>query len=179
MGDTWVCLVCCFRLLGALWESLSVLGRSVGVLGRHCAILEVSLGSPGAPQNVENELGSSSDASVAGNKIKTNCFCIDNARESNSGRSICGRRGAFFQLLDHHKSKLIVCFIDNARGSITGRSICGRRGAFFQFLEHHKSKLIVCFIDNARGSISGRSICGRRGAFFQFLEHLKYCSCLV
>jgi len=77
LGDTWACLVCSLRLLGALWESLSVLGRSLGVLGRHCALLEVSLGSPGAPQNVENELGSSSGASVAGNTINNNWFFDD------------------------------------------------------------------------------------------------------
>ena len=76
LGDTWACLVCSLRLLGALWESLSVLGRSLGVLGRHCALLEVSLGSPGAPQNVENELGSSSGASVAGNTQKHICFSM-------------------------------------------------------------------------------------------------------
>ena len=74
MGDTWACPVCSLRLLGAPWESLSVLGRSLGVLGRHCVLLELSLGSPGAPQNVENELGSSSGASVAGNRMKTRGF---------------------------------------------------------------------------------------------------------
>ena len=76
LGDTWACLVCSLRLLGALWESLSVLGRSLGVLGRHCVLLEVSLGSPGAPQNVENELGSSSGASVGGNATKPKGFSM-------------------------------------------------------------------------------------------------------
>ena len=71
LGDTWACLVCSLRLMGALWESLSVLGCSLRVLGHHCALLEMSLGSPGAPQNVENKLGSSSGAFAAGNAIKT------------------------------------------------------------------------------------------------------------
>ena len=74
MGDTWACLVCSLRLLGALWESLRVLGRVLGLLGLHGALLDVSLASPGAPQNVENNIGSSSGASVAGNAIKTKGF---------------------------------------------------------------------------------------------------------
>ena len=93
LGDTWACLVCSLRLLGALWESLSVLGRSLGVLGRHCALLEVSLGSPGAPQNVENELGSSSGASVAGNIVKANGFSMIFKTCQSSPRSSFGLFG--------------------------------------------------------------------------------------
>ena len=63
--------------LGVPWESLSVLGRSLGVLVRHCVHLEVSLGSPGAPENVENEIGSSSGASVVGNTTKRQWFFND------------------------------------------------------------------------------------------------------
>ena len=74
MGDTWACLVCSLRLVGGLWESLSVLGRSLLVLGRHRALLEVSLGSPGAPQNVDNELAPSSGAYVSGNDQKLFVF---------------------------------------------------------------------------------------------------------
>ena len=74
LGDTWACLVCSLRLMGALWESLSVLGCSLRVLGHHCALLEMSLGSLGAPQNVENKLGSSSGAFAVGSAIKTYGF---------------------------------------------------------------------------------------------------------
>ena len=58
--------------ISALCELLTVPGRSLLVLGRHCALLEVSLGCPGAPQNVESELGSSSGAFVIGNKNTKN-----------------------------------------------------------------------------------------------------------
>ena len=63
-------------MVGALWELLTVPGRSLLVLGRHRALLEVSLGSPGAPQNVDNELGSSIGASVGGNAKETHCFSM-------------------------------------------------------------------------------------------------------
>ena len=60
--------------------SLGVIERPrarLGVLGRHSALLDTSLGSPGAPQNVDNELGSSSGASAAGNAIKNQWFFND------------------------------------------------------------------------------------------------------
>ena len=49
LGDTWACLVCSLRLLGALWESLRVLVRSLGsswsLLGS-CGVLGLFLRRP-------------------------------------------------------------------------------------------------------------------------------------
>ena len=99
LGDTWACLVCSLRLLGALWESLSVLGRSLGVLGCHCALLEMSLGSPGAPQNVEKESGSSSGAFAAGNGIKNTGFSMIFKTCQSSPRSSFGLFGVPWDVL--------------------------------------------------------------------------------
>jgi len=81
------------RSLGVVGRSSGVILHSLVVLGRHWALLGVSLGSPGALQNVQSELRSSGGVSVAGNTPTTFGFSMILRAGQSSPRSCFGLFG--------------------------------------------------------------------------------------